>query len=374
MATPLTERPQPPAPEIRSLPKGVRHAVSAHDSWVSLAQSLGSDPWDLIEFNFPGVKQVKQADTERATRQVNWYLSEYLGCQDSNDGGRNYAFGAHLAGRGRGDYRGGVIYLPPRPKTSACPFDIRDAVTIESVAAARVRALSRDIASGFIGLAGAVGRRGRFIPTILDNKYWFAKLYEIVTIHEINEARNYREPAFVLHFIPIFYDLYNQALQSWLNKNRAAVGRMWTTHFTGAADPDNSSVMSWTRGVQHSIESGVTAHVRGDMPIALERAYHSYTAKYCLDPPPAFDQFRADFFAMGAVFDHARKILLSHVAQMGPVPEAAVDVGERLFSNINTNVVDGWRKEAWDDAQRRIDRSKLRSHGSFPVPAGTSTQ
>jgi hypothetical protein len=131
MANPLTERPQQPAPEIRPLPKGVRHAVGASESWVSLAQPLGIDPWDLIDFNFPGVKQIKQADTERAARQVNWYLSEYLGCRDSNDGGRNYAFGAHLAGRGRGDYRDGVIFLPPGPKP-ACPFDIKDALTIEA--------------------------------------------------------------------------------------------------------------------------------------------------------------------------------------------------------------------------------------------------
>ena len=261
MVTPLTERPQQPAPEIRPLPKGLRHAVGANESWASLAQSRGIDPWDLIEFNFPGVRQVKQADTERAARQVNWYLSQYVGCHASNDGGRNYALGTNLAGRGRGDYRDGVIFLPPAPKT-ACPFDIKDAVTIESLAAARVRALSRDIASGFVGLAGAVGRRGRFIPTVLDNKYWFAKLYEVVTIHEIYEARNYREPGFVRHFIPIFYDLYHQALQNWLNRNRAAVGRLWTIHFTGAADPDNSSVNSWSMGVQTSIETGVTAHVR----------------------------------------------------------------------------------------------------------------
>jgi hypothetical protein len=247
-------------------------------------------------------------------------------------------------------------------------------VQIEGQAAARTRALSADVASGFVGLAGAVNRRGRFISTVLDNKYWFAKLYEVVTIHELYETRKYREAAFVLHFIPIFYDLYHQALQNWLSGNRAAVGRMWTNHFTYAADPDNSGVNAWSAGVQVSIETGVTAHVRGDMPIALERAYHSYVAKYCLDPPPAFDQFRADFFAMGSVFERARKILLSHVAQMGPVPDAAVAIGEALFSNLDANVVEGWRKEAWAEAQRRIDRAKVRSHGSFPVPVGAPAQ
>src|SRR5262245_35442848 len=113
MASPPTERPPQPVPEIRPSPKGVRHAVSSGESWITLAQSLGIDPWDLIDFNFPGVKQVQQIDSQRATRQVNWYLFEYVGCQDSIDGGNNYAFGSNLAGRGRGDYKDGVIYLPP---------------------------------------------------------------------------------------------------------------------------------------------------------------------------------------------------------------------------------------------------------------------
>src|SRR5207244_12304390 len=101
MASPPAERPPQPVPEIRQPPKGVRHTVSANESWVSLARSLGIDPWDLIEFNFPGIKQVKQVDPPRATRQVNWYLSEYVGCRDSIDGGKNYDFGAYLTSRGR---------------------------------------------------------------------------------------------------------------------------------------------------------------------------------------------------------------------------------------------------------------------------------
>lgn len=358
MASPPTERPPQPVPEIRQPPKGVGHAVSANESWVSLAQSLGIDPWDLIDFNFPGVKQVKQADAQRATRQVNWYLAEYVGCRDSIDGGKNYAFGSNLAGRGRGDYRDGVIFLPPgraaAPKTPPCAFDIQRAVELESRAAANIRTLSAQVASDFLRTVGAVGRTGRNIPTISDNAYWFAKLYEIVTIQEIAESRNYRQPAFVLHFIPVFFDLYYQALQNWMNGNRAAVSRLWTIHFSNTGRPNMSSVLGWASGVEFAVVSGVTAHVRGDMPIALERAYRSYTAKYCLDPPPAFDEFRADFFAMGMVFGRARTALLSHVAQLGPVPDAAVAIGERL-GGLDTADVERWRKEAWAEAQRRID-------------------
>jgi hypothetical protein len=112
-ATPPKEPPPKPAPEIRALPKGSPHAVSPGETWATLAQSLGIDPWDLIDFNFPGTKQVKQVDFQRATRQVNWYLSEYVGCWMSTDGGKNFAFSNNLTNRGRGDFRGGVIFFPP---------------------------------------------------------------------------------------------------------------------------------------------------------------------------------------------------------------------------------------------------------------------
>src|SRR5205823_5404761 len=118
----------------------------------------------------------------------------------------------------------------------------------------------------------------------------------------------------------------------WTNGNRSAVSRLWTIHFTSADRPDNSSDFAWANGVQVSIITAVTAHIQGDMANALEQAYRSYTTKYCLDPPPSFDDFRADFFAMGGVFENARAALLSHVAQLGPFSDASVAIGERLGS------------------------------------------
>jgi hypothetical protein len=116
--------------------------------------------------------------------------------------------------------------LPPgravAPKTPPCAFDIQRAVELESRAAANIRTLSAQVASDFLRTVGAVGRTGRNIPTISDNAYWFAKLYEIVTIQEIAESRNYRQPAFVLHFIPVFFDLYYQALQMAETMHRKA--------------------------------------------------------------------------------------------------------------------------------------------------------
>lgn len=73
-------------------PNSRQETVSATDSWVTVAARAGMAPWQLIQFNFPGVKI---PDLQLAAREVNWYLKNYLGCTISTDG-RNYAFSAGM--------------------------------------------------------------------------------------------------------------------------------------------------------------------------------------------------------------------------------------------------------------------------------------
>ena len=213
------------------------------------------------------------------------------------------------------------VFLLSAPARSACTYDIRNAPAIERDAARRTLALSADVARRFIRTLGALGARGRFVPTVIDNKYWFAKLYEFITYYEIADAPNFREPAFVMHFIPRFYDLYYRALENWLAGNCSSVSPLWSAHFAGTDRPDSASVSSWASGVQRSIVTGVTAHIKGDMATALEQTYRSYVAKYCLEPPPRFDAFKTDFFATNRiVFDRAKAAFLLHLSQLGPFP------------------------------------------------------
>jgi hypothetical protein len=90
---------------------GYERSVKDGDSWVSLAREAGlSDPWELIDFNFPGTKEIHDKNAQRASRQVNWYLAEYVGCEKSTDSD-NFAFSSSLT-RGRGVHKGGKIFLP----------------------------------------------------------------------------------------------------------------------------------------------------------------------------------------------------------------------------------------------------------------------
>ena len=110
--TPNEEKPTPLVPDTYVPPKGVQRKVSRGETWISIATGLGISPWDLIDYNFPGIKRIYQADPQRATRQVNWYLREYVGCQTSTDR-ENWAFDSGLT-KGRGGWRGGAIYVPQK--------------------------------------------------------------------------------------------------------------------------------------------------------------------------------------------------------------------------------------------------------------------
>jgi hypothetical protein len=114
--TPNEETPAPLVPDNYVPPSGTRRPVAKGETWVSVASGLGIDSWDLIDFNFPGIKRVRQTNHERATRQVNWYLHHYVGCNSTTDY-ENWDFDSGLID-GRGNWRSGFIYIPssmPKP-------------------------------------------------------------------------------------------------------------------------------------------------------------------------------------------------------------------------------------------------------------------
>jgi Family of unknown function (DUF5995)/LysM domain len=335
---PITKPPTvvAPFPSKDHLTNGIRYPVQEGDNWWSIASAHRVDVNVLIDFNF------KTSNTD----EINWYLRHKVGCLLETPDHDNYRFGP--------DDKPGIIYIPkvtaPPPP---CPNDVSKSFEIELKEALRTRQQSIEVANRFFRTVGAVGRTGRFIPTILDTKYWFAKLYEITTNFEIGAARDYKQPGFVLHFIPVFYGMYKSALDRW-DAGGAGVSPSWRVHFTSTGRPDNDSIMGWSNGILTSLYTGVNAHIRGDMATALVTAYNSYASKYCLNPPPPFDTYKEDFFAMGAVFNQARTAAMSLVASLGPIPEAGVKAGDSLGMGLDVNMVNKWRADAWTDAKQRL--------------------
>jgi hypothetical protein len=248
--------------------------------------------------------------------------------------------------------------LPPGP---ACRFRIADALRIETEAARRTLLTSARVAASFERSVGALDARGRFTKTIIDNKYWFAKLYERITHFEIRDRNKFKHPAFVMHFIPIFYDMYHTALRDWQDGRRSRVHALWQRHFTTAARPARNGLQSWINGVANSIVTGVAAHIRGDMAEALDRAYRSYTSKYCLDRL-RLDDLHADFFATSRrIFEIVAAEFFLDLARYSPLPlspemgQFVIGTGARYGAGgLDIDQVYGWRAAAWAEAKQRL--------------------
>lgn len=80
----------------------------------------------------------------------------------------------------------------------------------------------------FIKLQMANGQIKKF-PT--RNLYWFAKLYDYTTFLEIEKLKSVEHPAMVAHFIPIFFGLYKQAVDSYQSGNKLNIPDLWMRHF-----------------------------------------------------------------------------------------------------------------------------------------------
>jgi hypothetical protein len=127
------EIPREPVPDTYKPLFAKEYTVRNNDSWERLANALHIHPWDLIDFNFPGMKAVWRIDAQRACRQINWYLFEYLGCEKSTDR-YNYDFSSGLS-RGRGVQKGGKIFLPIDGAAAVRRIDLPNAINSPGVAA-----------------------------------------------------------------------------------------------------------------------------------------------------------------------------------------------------------------------------------------------
>jgi hypothetical protein len=207
-------------------------------------------------------------------------------------------------------------------------------------------------------LPGAhIGRRPGFQATVLDHKYWFAKLYQLVTIQELSYSIHTKYPGFSFHFVKVFYGMYFDALQTFLRGGKA--GALWQTHFEGPHVPAGERIdPTAVETVQFSVKTGAIAHIQGDMPVALATAYKTWSA----NPKPAFDLLREDFI------DGSQKAFVAAQAAF------YLDVNDKTFSPLSPEVgqfaaavyqqtfdiqpslpvMFQWRRDAWQKAANSL--------------------
>jgi hypothetical protein len=112
VGVPNEEKPTPPVSQTHRPPNADLIPVTSQDDWSTLAARFGVRASDLIELNFPGIAAVRAQSPERAARQVNWYLKNYVGCRVTKDG-ENWAFSSGITG-GQGPWQGGKIFVPKK--------------------------------------------------------------------------------------------------------------------------------------------------------------------------------------------------------------------------------------------------------------------
>lgn len=204
-----------------------------------------------------------------------------------------------------------------------------------------------------------------------DKCYWFAFLYYHITDQEIRRRGQFKYPAFVLHFIPLFYDMYAVNAEKYAQTGKAGMNALkpnWQGHFSFGGTPTDSikNQKMFLNDATSVIGSGVNTHIFDDMPIALERAYRTYTAIYCTNDRP-FDAYKSDFFDAKSreLFAAVRTALVSDLVNFGmgfgmarrPVnPEFAAAAAEKLGIGLNIDEIFSWRDVAWGKAKQAIER------------------
>jgi hypothetical protein len=334
---PIEKAPPNPLPVGYVPPGGTPYKVQNLDSWISLAAKRGIDVQALIEFNF----------NTRDPNEVNWYLRRNVGCKKQTSDGQNWMFSA--------DASPGIVYFPgekkpeekkvieikPAPST-VCPDELNVAKATLSKSA--------DVANTILGPKATS-----------DTIYWFALLYQFITQHEIEGRGALKQPCFMLHFIPIFYDTYVVAVNAF--KNGSAIPAHWQDHFNMAGlITDPAQLVPWMQAVTKALILGVTAHIKGDMAPSLVKAYRSFSAKY--KDVPSFDTFKPDFFELNKpIFDAVKKELVNNLINRGTGlatfgkkvdPDFATQAADTLKLGLDIDEIYKWREKAWTDAKKEL--------------------
>jgi hypothetical protein len=232
--------------------------------------------------------------------------------------------------------------------------------------------LSRRTADQFVAQLGALqpilippfpgatlGKRPGFQATVLDQKYWFAKLYEIVTYNELAYSTHTQYPGFSLHFMKVFYGMYYSALRNFLNQKLASVPPLWLIHFNGPETGKSPAVRpDSVEAVQHSVKTGAIAHIQGDMPGALATGYRTWAA----DPKPGFQDLRDEFLTKSKsafIAAQARFYVDVNDKTFSPFSPEVGQLGAAMYQKAlsiqpSLPVMFQWREEAWQKAAQSL--------------------
>ncbi len=206
--------------------------------------------------------------------------------------------------------------------------------------------------------------------------YWFAKVYSLVSKHEIEyvKAGAYYYPSYVLRCVLYFERLYNDNLNAQASGGK--VEDHWKVAFDKAKDSKtkydffdneqkNPNILDGIGGgynsserflayeankamaVVDSLVASMLAHIRFDLPRAEAWVYNTYYKSQT----PTIKTFMTDFMTMGGVFDNAGREMQAVIAQKGSglagiTPKMAQDMSMRYLygADMTKERADTWKR------------------------------
>ena len=239
--------------------------------------------------------------------------------------------------------------------------------------AAYQKALGRAKAQLIRQKARADGFLDKTKTRVTDFRYFFAKVYSLVTEHEIAfaERHAYHYPTYVLRCVEYFEQIYADNLKAF--DEHGPVEHHWKRAFERAATAQQrvegmralasnpgvaltglgglaqlgSMATAMIEGGQALTES-MKAHIRYDLPRAEVWVFNSHYAGMNGVQP---GHFETDFMSMAGVFDNAGRTMQTDMAQklgvpLDLVPTLMQDTAMRQIfdADMGTERADTWRR------------------------------
>lgn len=242
--------------------------------------------------------------------------------------------------------------------TAKCPSH-SDALALELPAARELAARSRELTRLLWANYPIVSRNAA--PSGAPTLHWyFAKLYEIITYHELNRCSRLRYPGFTLRFACTFYGLYQDAVVSHVTTGQARRRTsLWQRYLqlVEEADQGPTGILS----LVEILDRAARAHILGDMDEALAQTFKGYRGDYC--PTIAYENLREDFFGthQRQLFHAVTADFQAHLMVVTPtwIP---IEQGQFLLALIQhaAGVMTGdalweWRTTAWARGREMLD-------------------
>ena len=175
--------------------------------------------------------------------------------------------------------------------------------------------------------------------------YWFARLYELITLAEIQHRGRLSHPAFVLHFIPEFYELYRRNLDAY----RGA--------FPGTLDPAKTQMYAAAVLKKSDPTAFINRVVAGKMMTADPRATRPPHPELPAKANSTLSKAALEWFAS----THVTPSWFVHFSRGGTHDDLAVELTEFLAQQSGYNTRDPRDPDAID---RTLEiRAWVRSHG-----------